>query len=143
MSSARALLDVKTTQLDRSYNEVSTSRLSPIYSTSRICCKLEAATSVLTKIAKLANRNMTQGDWNNSAVEAYMEKGEEPDSTTLYAASKVLSERYLLDFVRDYQVPWDVVNILPTWVSQPIYLCLSFVYSQHCCVQVVGVRQFQ
>ncbi|EIM82500.1 NAD-P-binding protein [Stereum hirsutum FP-91666 SS1] len=81
MSSARALLDVKTTQLDRSYNE---------------------------------------GDWNNFAVEAYMEKGEEADSTTLYAASKVLSERYLLDFVRDYQVPWDVVNILPTWVVGPV-----------------------
>lgn len=84
---------------------------------------------------------MSQEDWNDSAVEAYMEKGEEADSTTLYGASKVLSERYLLDFVRDHQVPWDVVNILPTWVSQLIHLSFSFVGSQYHCMEVVGVRQ--
>lgn len=72
-----------------------------------------------TDISVSANIDMSQEDWNNSAVEDYKEKGETADSTTLYAASKVLSERYLLDLTRDHgeELTWDVTNILPCWVS--------------------------
>ena len=50
------------------------------------------------------------------------EKGSNVDGQSLYAASKVLAERAIVDFTSKHKddIKWDVTRLLPAWVSHKV-----------------------
>ncbi|CAL1701408.1 unnamed protein product [Somion occarium] len=64
----------------------------------------------------------TEDDWNDNAVAEAKEKGSQADGQVLYAASKVLAERAIIDFTEKHkgQIGWDATRIVPVWMFGPI-----------------------
>ncbi|KAI0752577.1 NAD-P-binding protein [Daedaleopsis nitida] len=63
----------------------------------------------------------TENDWADNDLALVKEKGGAAGGTALYRASKVLSERAVVDFVEEHkEIGWDATRILPVWISGPL-----------------------
>ncbi|KAI0072004.1 NAD-P-binding protein [Panus rudis PR-1116 ss-1] len=64
----------------------------------------------------------TEDDWNNQAVTELKEKRDDVDGQALFAASKVLAERTIIEFIQKHEedVHWDATRLVPTWLYGPI-----------------------
>lgn len=73
------------------------------------------------------NCPVLQDDWNDKAVAEVSEKGNSADGQSLYAASKVLAERAIIDFTEKHkeEIGWDATRLLPAWVRL-IFVHLAF-----------------
>lgn len=68
-----------------------------------------------------------QDDWADKSIALVKEKGGAAGGQILYAASKALAERAIIDFVEKHkgEIQWDETRILPAWVRcvlHPSYL---------------------
>jgi nucleoside-diphosphate-sugar epimerase len=64
----------------------------------------------------------TEDDWNDGAVEAVKANAQTTDGLTVYAASKVLAERAIMDFTEEHRgkLTWDATRFVPCWIFGPI-----------------------
>lgn len=61
-----------------------------------------------------------QNDWADKTIVLVEEKGGAAGGQILYAASKALAERAIIDFVKKHkgEIEWDETRILPVWVRE-------------------------
>lgn len=63
----------------------------------------------------------TEDDWADKSIALVKEKGGAAGGQILYAASKALAERAIVDFVEKHkcEIQWDETRILPAWIFGP------------------------